>query len=111
MIPSIYRCLAQWPTYLERADADLRPALESAPYREARRDAFGLVETFLDRLPYTPSLDPDGLAAVGTAPETVDDLRNLFGTFLESSKEILPLLHVYAATVGTAGERRRFAFP
>lgn len=111
MVPSIYRCLAQWPTYLERADGDLRPALGSASYRDARQDAFGLVETYLDRLPYTPRLDPDGLAAVGTAPETIDELGDLFQMFLEGAREVLPLLHVYTATVGAVGERRGLAFP
>jgi hypothetical protein len=102
MVPSVYRCLAQWPAYLERASADLRPVLGGESFRETRRDAFGLVETYLD---------PDGLAAVGATPETVDGLRDLFGTFLDGGREILPLLHVYAATVGAAGERRGVAFP
>jgi hypothetical protein len=69
-----------------------------------------LVETYLDRLPYTPRLDPDGLAGIGVTEGTVADLRDLFGTFLEARREILPLLHVYAATVGATGERRGSRF-
>lgn len=111
MVPSVYRCLAQWPSYLDRAREDLRPAVESEAFEDARTDAVDLAETYLDRLPYTPRVDPDGLAGVGAAEEAVEELRELFSTFRAGGEELLPLLCVYAATVGAAGQRDALAFP
>jgi len=111
MVPSVYRCFAQWPGYLDRAVADLEPVLESDSFETARADAVDLVETYLDRLPYTPRVDPAGLAGVGVDEETVADLRDLFGTFRAGGEELMPLLHVYVATVGAAGERDVLSFP
>lgn len=110
MVPSVYRCLAQWPPYLERVDTDLRPIIESGRYEDASRKAFELAETYLDRLPYTPRVDPDGLADQGVDTETIEELCALFETFLSGGKKVLPLLHIYAATVGAAGERRTLTF-
>jgi hypothetical protein len=111
MVPSVYRCLAQWPAYLERAAADLQPVIESRKYADASRNAFDLAETYLDRLPYTPRIDPDGLAGQGADTGTIEELCDLFETFLSGGKKVLPLLHIHAATVGAAGERRTLAFP
>ncbi|MEF8778925.1 MAG: halocarboxylic acid dehydrogenase DehI family protein, partial [Natronomonas sp.] len=111
MVPSVYRCLAQWPPYLERADTDLRSIIESEEYTDASRKAFEFAETYLDRLPYTPRVDPDGLANQGAETETIEELRDLFETFLSGAKKVLPLLHIHAATVGAAGERRALTFP
>lgn len=111
MIPSLYRCLAQWPGYLDRATADLGPALESDAFAAARTDAADLVETYLDRLPYTPRVDPDGLAGVGADEEPISNLQDLFGVFRAGGEDFLPLLHVHAATVGAAGERDGLSFP
>jgi hypothetical protein len=111
MVPSLYRCLAQWPNYLDHATTDLAPALESDAFAEARGDAADLVETYLDRLPYTPRVGPEGLAGVGADEATIADLQDLFGVFRAGGEDFLPLLHVHAATVGTAGERDGFSFP
>lgn len=111
MVPSVYRCLAQWPSYLDRARGDLRPAVESEGFAGACADAFDLAETYLDRLPYTPRVDPDGLRGVGADEEAIGELRDLFGTFRAGGEELLPRLPVYAATVGAAGERDALAFP
>lgn len=111
MVPSVYRCLAQWPPYLDRAWADLRPVVESDAFGDARTGAFDLAETYLDRLPYTPRVDPDALEGVGADEETVGELRDLFSTFRDGGERLLPLLSVYAATVDAAGERRALTFP
>jgi hypothetical protein len=111
MVPSIYRCLAQWPAYLDRAAADVEPLLDAAAYRTATTGAADLVDTYLDRLAYTPRLDPDGLAAAGADAETVEALRDLSGTFRSGGEGLLPLLHVYAASVGAAGERDALSVP
>jgi hypothetical protein len=105
MVPSVYRCLGQWPSYLERAWTDIEPVLDTPAYERACEDAFALVERHLDRLAYTPRIDPDALAGAGVAAGTVEDLRELFGTFRAGGEAVLPLLPLYAATVGAAGER------
>jgi hypothetical protein len=111
MVPSVYRCLAQWPPYLERVATDLQPIIESREYADASQKAFELAEAYLDRLPYTPRVDPDGLAHQGVDTETIEELRDLFETFLSGGKKVLPLLHIHAATVDAAGERRTLTFP
>lgn len=111
MVPSVYRCLAQWPPFLDRAASDLRPLVESADVDDARSDAVELVETYLDRLPYTPRVDPEALAAVGADEATIAELQDLFATFRAGGETVLPRLHVYPATVGAAGERESLAFP
>lgn len=111
MVPSVFRCFAQWPTYLQRAQADLQPLVEADAFDDARSEAFEFVETYLDRLPYTPRVDPAGLAGVGADEATVEELRELFGTFRAGGEEVVPLLCVYSATVGAAGEREGLSFP
>ncbi|MFW6045819.1 MAG: halocarboxylic acid dehydrogenase DehI family protein [Natronomonas sp.] len=110
MVPSIYRCLAQWPPYLEQATRDLRPVFESAAFEDVGTVAFDLAETYLDRIPYTPRVDPDGLVDAGADVVTVAELRDLLETFRAGGESILSLLHVYAATVGAEGEREGLVF-
>jgi hypothetical protein len=111
MVPSVYRCFAQWPAYLDRAVADLEPILDSAALSTARTEAVDLVETYLDRLPYSPRVGPEGLAGVGVEEETVTELRDFIGTFRAGGEELMPLLHIYAATLGAEGERDALSFP
>jgi len=111
MVPSIYRCLAQWPTYLERAWSDLEPVLGGDAYERAREEAFGLVDRHLDRLAYEPALDPTTLKRRGVDPGTVEGLQELFGTFRTGGETVLPQLCLYAATVGADGQRDGLAGP
>lgn len=110
MVPSIYRCLAQWPPYAERAWTDLAPLVEGNAFETARGEALELAGTYLDRLAYTPQIDPETLERAGFDEETVTDLQDLFSTFYSSGVAVVPLLSVYAATVGAAGERDALAF-
>lgn len=111
IVPSIYRCLAQWPSYLERAPGDIRPIVESSAFETALTEAYDLAETYLDRLPYTPRLDPAGLREIGLTQEEIEDYREFFTTFKANGREVLPLLHLFPATVGAAGEREALTFP
>jgi len=110
MVPSVYRCLAQWPPYLERAWDDLEALFESGAYATACEESFQLVETYLDRIPYTPQIDPEILDRMGFDEGTVTELRDLFATFRTAGASVLPQLSVYAATVGAAGEREALSF-
>jgi|APHM01.1.fsa_nt_gi Halocarboxylic acid dehydrogenase DehI. len=105
MVPSIYRCLAQWPSYLDRAWADVKPVMTGDAYERAHESALALTETCVDRLAYTPRLRPDDLTNAGFATETVEELRELYAAFLSGAETVVPLLTVYAATVGATGER------
>jgi len=111
MVPSIYRVLAQWPSYLETAWADLEPLFDGEPFAAARADALELADTFLDRLPYTPRVDPDALAAMGFDDGTISELQELYETFVDIGARVVPRLPVFAATAGAAGERDALTFP
>jgi len=106
-LPSIYRCLAQWPAYLGPAWDDLEPALESDAFERACEDAREETEAFVDSLAYAPRLSPDDLRARGMDDEETDAFRELFATFNRGPIEtVLPALHAYAATLGVGGRRR-----
>lgn len=111
MVPSIYRVLAQWPSYLERAWADLELLFDGEPYVAAQTEALALADTFLDRLPYTPRVDPEALTAMGFDDETVSEIQDLYDTFIDIGTRVVPRLPVFAATAGAAGEREALTFP
>lgn len=105
-LPSIHRCLAQWPGFLESAWTDLRPVVESDVYEGLCTDTRGLANDFIDSLPYRPRLAPDDLRMLGFATDTIDDLRELLGTFgYERPTPVLPTLVLYPAIRDVAGPR------
>lgn len=106
-LPSIYRCLAQWPGYLRTAWDDLESTLESDAFERATEDARAETESFVDSLAYSPRLSPDDLQARGMADGDLAELGDLFETFNRGPIEtVLPALHVYAATLGVEGRRK-----
>jgi len=111
LVPSIYRLLAQWPSYLERAWRDLEPVFDGDAYAAARGEALDLVDAFVDRVPYAPRVDPDALRAAGFDDGTIADVRALYDTFHDIGTQVVPKLPVFAATVGAAGERDALSFP
>jgi len=105
-LPSIYRCLAQWPGYLAPAWDALAPRFASSAFDEAVTAAGGLVETHVDGVAYQPRLSPEALRSAGFGEETVEAAQGLFRTFNTGPVEtVLPALPVWAATVGVVGER------
>jgi hypothetical protein len=110
MVPSIYRCLAQWPSYLERAWNDLAPLLQSDAFETAREEALDLADTYLDRLASTPRVDPATLTEMGFDESTIGELQDLFAMFNANGSKVVPILPVYAATVGAAGKRDVLTF-
>lgn len=104
--PSIYRCLAQWPSYLDRAWNDLEPIVESDAFDRGREATDALLEDHLARLPYTPQLTPDALAEQGFEESTISDLQQFAATFNgDSLKTVIQAVVIYAATVDATGER------
>jgi len=105
-LPSIYRTLAQWPSYLADMWADVEPRLSGTAFESACEETEDLVIAFVDELPYWPRLAPDDLTGVGFDEDTVADVQDLFRSFNTGPVEtVLPALHVYAATVDATGER------
>lgn len=105
-LPSIYRCLAQWPAYLRTAWDDLEPTMESAQFERACERASEETDAFVDSIPYAPRLSPDDLRTFGMDDEAVSELQDLFETFNRGPIEtVLPALHVYAATLSVEGRR------
>ena len=107
-LPSIYRCLAQWPGFLVRLWDDLEPMFESAAFDAAVSAADELAGQYVEELAYRPALSREALTAAGFERETVDEVAELFREFNTGPVEtVLPALPVFADTLGVAGEQRR----
>jgi hypothetical protein len=105
-LPSVYRCLAQWPSYLRTAWDDLEGVFESGAFVRARERTDDLVDEFVGTVPYRPRLAPDDLRGVGMDDDAIEGVQELFRTFNTGPVEtVLPALPAYAATVDAAGER------
>lgn len=102
-LPSIYRCLAQWPAALDAGWAAVTADEEALA--AARGEADRLVEDFVGRLAYTPRTTPADLRSAGLGG-AVEDMAALFGGFDAGGTDLLPLLSGYAAAVGAEGRRR-----
>jgi hypothetical protein len=105
-LPSVYRCLLQWPEFFGTLWENAEPELESDGFTEVRERTDGLVDEFVVAAPYRPRLDAESLHDVGLDEGTVEDARELFRTFKTGPVEtVLPALPVWAASVGSAGDR------
>lgn len=105
-LPSIYRCLAQWPTLFETLWTDLGPVLESEAFELACARADERTDAFVDAAPYAPRLGPDALAAHGFDEDLIADVQALFREFDEGVvDDVVPGLHLWAATVDETGMR------
>ena len=111
MVPSIYRILAQWPKYLDVAWSDLEPIFGSRAFEEASDAVDELADTYLDRLPYTPQVDPQTLSSMGFTDEAISDHRDLYDIFDEEATSVVVRLPIYAETVGVTGERDALQYP
>lgn len=101
-LPSIYRCLAQWPAYLEGA----WPAVQDALSDLDTAVPFGEVATYVDELPYRPRIAPADLRAVGFPDGTIEELVGLFDAFNQGAGgTVLPAIVLHAATVDATGYR------
>lgn len=105
-LPSIYRCLAQWPTLLDSAWNDLEPAFRSEAFDRARDRSDEVIGEFVASTPYRPRITPEDLRSAGFDDSLVDDVSGLFREFNRGAVEtVLPTLPVYASTVDAAGVR------
>ncbi|WP_254536514.1 halocarboxylic acid dehydrogenase DehI family protein [Halomarina litorea] len=105
-LPSIYRCLAQWPAFFETLWADVEPTLEGAGFDRACERTSDLVDEFVAGAPYRPRLAPEDLRGIGMEDDAIGDVQGLFHQFNTGAVEtVLPALPVFAASVDAAGER------
>ena len=77
-LPSIYRTLAQWPSFLERLWTDIEQRLESDGFRTARERTDDLVASFVDSSPYRPRLAPDDLERSGFDEGSITAVQEVF---------------------------------
>jgi len=105
-LPSIYRCLLQWPDAAEGLWAALGERFESDGFEAGCDRAGELTAGFVRELPYQPGLAPADLERAGFEEEATEDVRALFREFNTGPVEtVLPALPAYAAAVGAAGPR------
>jgi hypothetical protein len=106
-LPSIYRCLVQWPEFLETVWTDLCPLREDGAFEPVSDAARAEVASFVESTPYRPQLSPDAIGAAGFEPAVVEDAADLFGRFNGSiAGTVLPMLPILAATVAVEGKRK-----
>lgn len=105
-LPSVYRCLLQWPDTFATMWRDLEPVLESAVFDAACEDVATLAGTFVDGMAHAPRLTPDALRDRGFDDDTIDALADLFADFNRGAIEtVLPVVPLLAGTVDVAGRR------
>jgi hypothetical protein len=105
-LASIYRCLVQWPPYLETVWDDIAPLRESGAFAPVSEAARAEVTSFVESTPFQPRLSPDALRSAGFETAVVEDLTDLFAEFNGAIADtVLPVLPIYAATVDAEGRR------
>lgn len=105
-LPSIYRCLAQWPGYFTRAWADLEPIVTGEGFADAVDRANQHITDDVDETPYSPRLAPDDLRAEGFNDDLIADVQDLFREFNTGAiEDVVPAIHVFATTLDVEGAR------
>lgn len=105
-LPSIYRCLLQWPDAFTTIWSDLEPVLESDAFDDACDDVGSLARDYVGSLAYSPRLTPDDLRSRGFDDETIDGLAGLFEEFNRGAIEtVLPVIPLLAVSVDVDGRR------
>ncbi len=106
-LPSVYRCLAQWPAFLSRLWDGLKPELRSEDFDEAVADAGAIADDYVEEVAYRPALSREAAVAAGFDADAVDDLAALFAEFNGGPVEtVIPALPLFADAVGASGPRR-----
>lgn len=105
-LPSLYRCLAQWPSAFERLWDDVGPALAGDSFERAVSESRALAADHVSALAYRPRLAPDDLRAEGFDDGAIEGVRELFERFNRGPVEtVLPAAATFAAAFDVSGER------
>lgn len=105
-LPSVYRCLAQWPDFLNTAWDDLAPTLRGAAFDDAREGTETLVTEFVDTMAFDPGVTPETMATWGLGDDRIEAVQDLFAQFNGGPvATVLPAIPLFATTVDAVGER------
>lgn len=105
-LPSIYRCLLQWPSAFGTLWEDTGPLLESEAFADAVEQTDDLVAEHVDGLAHRPRLSPDDLRETGMEESAVEGVQELFAEFNRGPVEtVLPALPVFANAFDAGGPR------
>ena len=105
-LPSLHRCLMQWPEYLSRAWTDVEPTLRDDAFADGCAAARRVVEGYVESLPYVPQLGATTLEARGIDEDAIAELGALFREFnLGAIETVVPSIHVFADTLRVTGKR------
>lgn len=105
-LPSIYRCLAQWPGYFTRAWADLEPVVTGEGFADAVDRANEFVTDHADEMLYSPHLAPGDLQAEGFDDDLIADVLDLFREFNAGAiEDVVPAIPIFATTLDVEGTR------
>lgn len=105
-LPSIYRCLLQWPDAFATMWTDIKPILESRVFDNACDEVVTFAGEYVDGMAHSPRLTPEDLRARGFEDSTIDALADLFADFNRGAIEtVLPVVPLLAGTVGVEGRR------
>lgn len=100
-LPSVYRCLMQWPDAFARMWDDVEPLLTSPAFETACAEGRAVAVDFVESVPSAPGLTPDALTAAGIDVETVTAATDLFAEFARGPVEtVLLAVPLFAASVG-----------
>lgn len=106
-LPSVYRCLLQWPEAFATAWAAVEPALEHGAFEDATAAGEARVRSFLAGRAYEPRIAPDDLRRAGVDDGAVDALGSLFAEFRYGPvRTVLPAVAIVASALGAGGPRR-----
>lgn len=107
-IPSIYRCLAQWPDVLQTLWQELHPVLTGPRFDTAAEETSSLLATQATSLGYSPAITPEVLRARGYEQSTITEITEFIDGFYHGPADTVLLTLPIYATVVTAGGRRSF---
>lgn len=105
-LPSIYRCLAQWPDFLNTSWTDLDATVRGPAFDEACDRTGTLVDEFVRGMAFDPGVTPETLSTWGLDDDRISALQDLFTEFNGGPvATVLPAIPLFAATVDAEGER------
>lgn len=107
-VPSIYRCLSQWPDVLQLFWQDLHPVLTGPGFDTADEKISSLLSTQATSLGYSPAISPQVLRARGYEESTITEITEFIDGFYHGPADTVLLTLPIYATVVTASGRRSF---
>jgi hypothetical protein len=106
-LPSVYRCLAQWPDAFRETWDAVAPDLRSDDFEAATDRCGDVAATAVREAAYTPRLAPADFERLGLDGADIEGLQALFATFNRGPvASVLPAVHVLAAALDAESPTR-----